>query len=882
MGLVPGLPKLPFFIVGGILVHARPHHAASAKTAEAAMPPPSRRCELEAAPADPAIGALAVDPLELSIGFGLVPLVDARVGRRPARPRRARSAARSPSELGIVIAPVRIHDEVSLDSHEYVIKVRGAEVARSRLIPGHRLAMDPGDAVPGLAGIPTTEPAFGLPAVWIDDGARAEAEALGYTVVDGESVIVTHLTETIRRHADELLTRQETQEAARRPQGAELAPPSTTSCPTSSASARCSARSSTCCARASRSATSARSSRRSATAQCSRASRPSWPRPRARRSGARSPRGYLDADNTLRAISLDPALELEVAESLALTPEGEVLALDPVRARALLASLGDSVDRMTATGGRPVVVCSSRVRRHVRQLVEQAFPQLAVVSYNEIVRRHQGRKRRAGGRMTRKVEMSNGRHGPRTYRGGTLEEVLPRIREELGPDAVIVRQREGDRRRLRRLLRQEAASRSRRARPRCASPSRRTACSTPTTRPSHGQQPEEERNALLQTLLDQSSPFAVELSGALHVEPPAVEAPPAAATPAPEAPPAAATPAPEAPPAPPAPVQQMPAWVEALEEDWSSADTTEQPAVVFAEDGDSSTGPGTGPVGARRRDRGMGRRGRRRTIVDAPRARLRGSEPFDHDAATARAVRAELLDAGFSSDVADDLLAEARRTLRPFNPSVPLDILVKRALIRRIKVDAGWDRKRRTITLIGTSGAGRTLTAAKLCNAYAGAGRKVKALSLESARDAMKLALADAARQHRPRDRDDAGRPPARASGRRRHRRDRHPGDRHPQPGRVRSDGAPAQRGAHAGDAPAVAQRRRLRGRQSALITVLSGPLTPSRIVVTGADRDAAASGPVSLSLEFDIPISFVADGPHASSGVHPAEADELGDLAFP
>ena len=106
---------------------------------------------------------------------------------------------------------MRIHDDVTLDSHEYAIKVRGGEVARTRIIPGHRLAMNPGDArARASRGIPTIEPAFGLPAVWIEEGARAEAEALGYTVVDAESVIVTHLTETIRRHADELLTRQET------------------------------------------------------------------------------------------------------------------------------------------------------------------------------------------------------------------------------------------------------------------------------------------------------------------------------------------------------------------------------------------------------------------------------------------------------------------------------------------------------------------------------------------------------------------------------------------------------------------------------------------------------------------------------------------------
>jgi flagellar biosynthesis protein FlhA len=381
MGLVPGLPKLPFLIIGGILVMVGRTIDRQQK-AEAAAPPQSV-LELDAAPADPVIGALAIDPLELSIGFGLVPLVDQRSGGgllgRVGLIRRQIA-----SELGIVIAPVRIHDEVALDSHEYVIKVRGAEVTRSKLIPGHRLAMDPGDAVPGLTGIPTTEPAFGLPAVWIDDTARGEAEALGYTVVDGESVIVTHLTETIRRHADELLTRQEAKKLLdglkeQNPAAVDDVVPDKLGIGEVQRALQ----------HLLREGVSIRDLGTILEAIGDRAQltrEPAQLAEAARQALGRSiTSGYLDEENTLRAISLDPALELEVADSLALTPEGEVLALDPVRARALLASLGDSVDRMTASGGRPVVVCSSRVRRHLRQLVEQAFPQVAVVSYNEIV-----------------------------------------------------------------------------------------------------------------------------------------------------------------------------------------------------------------------------------------------------------------------------------------------------------------------------------------------------------------------------------------------------------------------------------------------------------------------------------------------------------------
>src|ERR1700759_1110827 len=114
------------------------------------------------------------------------------------------------ADRGRVIPPVRIHDELGLDSHEYVLRVRGSEVARGRIMPGHQLAMDSGEAAGQLPGVPTTEPAFGLPATWVPDAAGAEAGALGYPVVDPESVVATHLTETIRGHAAELLTRQET------------------------------------------------------------------------------------------------------------------------------------------------------------------------------------------------------------------------------------------------------------------------------------------------------------------------------------------------------------------------------------------------------------------------------------------------------------------------------------------------------------------------------------------------------------------------------------------------------------------------------------------------------------------------------------------------
>src|SRR5208283_1277670 len=178
--LIPGLPKLPFLLIasvfGAIAWYARAGDAKALAVEQAA--------QSQAKPTLPGAGEepmreVGVDPLELAIGFGLVPLVDGGSGgsllRRVSMLRR--QIAR---ELGIVVPPVRIHDELGMESHEYVLKIRGSEVARGRIMPGHLLALDPGDAAPGLQGIPTAEPAFGLPAVWVHESARAEAEALGY------------------------------------------------------------------------------------------------------------------------------------------------------------------------------------------------------------------------------------------------------------------------------------------------------------------------------------------------------------------------------------------------------------------------------------------------------------------------------------------------------------------------------------------------------------------------------------------------------------------------------------------------------------------------------------------------------------------------------
>ncbi len=382
--IVPGLPKIPFLLVGLGLFFLGRQLAANAVSAAAAEKAESEVVPLPPQPSstDQARAALAIDPLELVVGFGLVPLVDQQSGgtlvSRVSNVRRQIAA-----ELGTVIPPVRIHDEVGLRSHEYALRVRGAEVARGQVLAGHQLALDPGDAVGQLPGVPTTEPAFGLPAVWIGDESQGEAEALGYTVVDLESVIVTHLTEVIRRNVADLLTRQDTKQLLDGLKETNAAVvdevvPELVSVGEIQRVLQALLREGVSI-RDLGAIVEAIGDRARVTRD------PNLLAEYARQTLGRAIVGpHLDDESTLHAIALDPAIEQEVAESITATPDGEYLAMDPSRAQALVHALQAQSDQPLPGGRRPVLLCSSRVRRHLRRLVEQAVPQLPVCAYTEV------------------------------------------------------------------------------------------------------------------------------------------------------------------------------------------------------------------------------------------------------------------------------------------------------------------------------------------------------------------------------------------------------------------------------------------------------------------------------------------------------------------
>jgi flagellar biosynthesis protein FlhA len=387
MAMFPGLPKAPFILIalilGGLafaLRQGRKREEARVAELEAA----EAQRQLPAVPStDQVTKALGLDTLELEIGYGLIPLVDENEGgellKRVSLVRRQMAA-----ELGLVLQPIRIRDSVQLASHEYCVKVKGVEVARSSLAAGSLLAMNPGDADPTLPGEPTVEPAFGLPALWISTAVREHAEAAGYTVVDHPSIIITHLTETIRAHAADLLGRQDVRVLLdhlreRHPALVDELVPDVSSLGDVHRVLQ-GLLAEGISIRDLGTVLETMGDRARLTKD------PALLTEYARQALARQLTSALvDSLGTLAVVVLEPSLEQELADGVVQTPDGAYLGLDPGRAEAFVRAVRDTMEHITAIGHRPVLVCSPKVRRHLRALTAHAVPRLVVLSYNEIL-----------------------------------------------------------------------------------------------------------------------------------------------------------------------------------------------------------------------------------------------------------------------------------------------------------------------------------------------------------------------------------------------------------------------------------------------------------------------------------------------------------------
>ena len=377
--LVPGLPFLPFvalaITVGGL------SHFSGQESAERAA---QAAAEVRQEPArDEKAELLApLDLLELEVGYELVPLVDAQ--QHGELIERIRSLRRQlAQEMGFVVPPVHIRDNLQLKSGEYAILLRGVEIARGEIRLGHYLAINPGGADPGVRGIATKEPAFGLDALWVPAAGREQAQLAGYTVVDAATVVVTHLTELIRRHAHELLGRQEVQSlldalAKSHPKAVEeLVPQQLTLGGVQKVLQSLL-----------REHVSIRDLLTIVETLADHA--PSTKDPQAltehvRQALSRSiVNRFLTADRTLPLVTLSPRLERTIAEAVHRSDDGAYLALEPGTAQRLLGRLGTWGEQFALQGHQPLLLCSTSVRGHLRRLTERFLPSLAIVAPGEI------------------------------------------------------------------------------------------------------------------------------------------------------------------------------------------------------------------------------------------------------------------------------------------------------------------------------------------------------------------------------------------------------------------------------------------------------------------------------------------------------------------
>jgi flagellar biosynthesis protein FlhA len=377
-GLVPGLPLSPFLAlaaimgVAGYLVRERQ----LAAEAEAAGEIAETRAQDERN-VDSVMSVLHVDPLEVEVGYGLIPLVDESHGGNVLH-RITIMRRQMASELGIVVPMIRIRDNLQLPAHRYVVKLRGIEIGGGELMANRHLAMNSGLATEEIAGDPTTEPAFGLPARWITDGDRQRAELLGYTVVDPPSVLITHLSELTRRHAPELLSRQDVQTLLNHLKEdyptvvEELIPGVLTVGEVQSVLQHLLSEGVVTIAET--------------LADRGRQTKDSEALTEAVR-GALARQitvQHRASDGKLHALTLHPLLERQLAGGLQHTDSGSALVMEPAMLQQLLSTVARQMERAAATGHQPVLLTSSRIRRPLRRLTERSLPALPVLAFNEV------------------------------------------------------------------------------------------------------------------------------------------------------------------------------------------------------------------------------------------------------------------------------------------------------------------------------------------------------------------------------------------------------------------------------------------------------------------------------------------------------------------
>jgi flagellar biosynthesis protein FlhA len=404
MALVPGLPTLPFLtmavIVGLVSYslhrHGMPEAASSAagaasmngsKTENAKAAAPGAATPAEARATDKLETLLTLDTLQIELGYGLVSMADARKGGDLLE--RVTGVRRNfAQEMGMLIPPIRLRDNLQLTTNEYRFVLKGNSIAQGQLMPGHWLAMNATNSKTTLKGIPTVEPVFQLPATWVTDVERKSAEVAGYTVVDAVSVMVTHLSETVRRHCHEILTRQDVQallDNLKQTNPAvvnELIPAQLTVGQVQ---------------RVLQNLLAEGISIRNLAGILEKVSdhaaltkNPDELSEYARRAlGPQITKAYQSDNGGLRAITIDPRLEQQLAQGVRQSPSEVALIIEPRMARHVMETLSKVIQQMLSAGHPPVLLCAPQLRLAFRRFFENTFSDLAVLSYSEVPARVQ-------------------------------------------------------------------------------------------------------------------------------------------------------------------------------------------------------------------------------------------------------------------------------------------------------------------------------------------------------------------------------------------------------------------------------------------------------------------------------------------------------------
>ncbi len=383
LGIVTPFPTLIFLIIGLLFIVCGRVIAGEIETAQIENEVDMEEVAAEEIRQPENVNSLLqVDPIELEFGYGIIPLADVNQGGdlldRVVMIRRQIAL-----ELGTVVPIIRLRDNIQLNPNQYIIKIKGIQVSEGEILFDHYMAMNPGYVEEEITGIPTFEPSFHLPALWITEGQRERAESMGYTVVDPPSIIATHLTEVIRQHISELLTRQDVQNLVSNLKETnpslvdELVPKLLGLGEVQKVLQNL--------------LKEGISIRDLLTIFETLADYASTTRDTdilteyTRQSLKRAISSkFFPANETTSVVTLDPKLEQEIMASVKQTETGAYLTLDPEKTKNIMKSVGAEVAKLENLGKNPIIITSPIVRMYFKRLTDDYYPDLIVVSYNEI------------------------------------------------------------------------------------------------------------------------------------------------------------------------------------------------------------------------------------------------------------------------------------------------------------------------------------------------------------------------------------------------------------------------------------------------------------------------------------------------------------------